>query len=504
MSDLYKAHYNSKGIAKEGMPYLRNALQEDPLDKMKEECGIFGVYSTKSIDTFSIAEFGMFALQHRGQEASGVSVLKEGQINTVKSDDLVLDMFKNISTPADFQDGNAAIGHTRYTTAGDNSTRNFQPFYAINKFGKTHITFVHNGNVIDIEDLRTELIEKDLPFLGNSDSEVILRAIQENLDQGIIPAIKEMVKRIKGAYSILILTKDRLIAFRDPNGIRPLTIGKIDEDTFVFCSETPAIEAVGAEYFREVKPGELVWVDKNGLHSESLVDEKSEKPKCRLCVFEYIYFARPDSVLEGLDVYEVRRLSGHKLYEQAPVDADLVIGVPDSGIPSAVGYSEASGIPYEPILIKNRYMSRSFIIPTQAMRERVVNLKLNPIKSKIKGKRLVVIDDSIVRGTTSKRLVKILKEAGATEVHFRSASPPIIAPCFLGIDMPSKKDLISANLNISQLKEFLGVDSLDFLRVDSLKEILGSQDYCFGCFTEEYPVERKEGKKENWQTKINL
>ncbi|TDM00270.1 MAG: amidophosphoribosyltransferase [Flavobacteriaceae bacterium] len=483
--------YNEKGIAKKGIPYLRNLLKsDDPLDQLGEECGIFGVYSNHAIDTFSIAEFGMFALQHRGQEASGVSILKEGQILTSKKDDLVLDMFKKIKNPDDFQQGNAAIGHTRYTTAGDNSTKNFQPFYAVNQFGKTHLSFVHNGNVVGIEALRAQLIEKDLPFLGSSDSEVMLRMIQSNLDKGIIEAIRLMSQEIRGAYSILMLTKDGLIAFRDPNGIRPLSIGKIDDNTHVFASETPALQAVGASFVREVEPGEIVWVNDQGIKSYPM-DPSLDKPsKCTLCSFEYIYFARPDSILEDIDVYEVRRESGKKLFEQAPVEADLVIGVPDSGIPAAVGYSEASGIPYEPILIKNRYMSRSFIIPTQAMRERVVNLKLNPVISRIKGKRLVVIDDSVVRGTTSKRLIKILLDAGAKEVHFRSASPPIIAPCFLGIDMPSKKDLISANLDKESLREFLGVDSLDFLSVENLKEILKQREYCFGCFTENYPVSK--------------
>ncbi len=482
-------------------PYQRFS-ESDPFDSIKEHCGVFGVYSTNKIDTFSIAEFGMFALQHRGQEACGVSVLKNGQINTAKRNGLVLDLFNNIGVSNDFQ-GNAAIGHTRYSTSGGNSTKNIQPFYAINQYGKTHISFVHNGNLIDYEEIHNELIDEGLPFLtANSDSEVLLRLIQKYLTEGdLISAIKKATKRIKGSYSVLMLTKDGLIAFRDPNGIRPLCLGKLDEKTYVFSSETSGLNAVGAEFVRDIKPGELVYCSSNGLESHKLSEEE---PKNRVCAFEYIYFARPDSIIESIDVFKVRKESGKKLFEQYPVDADVVIGVPDSGITAAIGYSEVSGIPFQQILIKNTYMSRSFIIPSQEMRERVVNLKLNPIVSEIKGKRLIVIDDSIVRGTTSKRLIDILWESGAKEIHFRSASPAIIAPCFLGIDMPNKKDLISANLNIKELTAFLKVDTLDFLTTENLIKILKSENHCFGCFTGEYPVKRNEIKEEVWQKKINL
>ena len=480
--------------------HYKRFSETDPFDCVTEECGVFGVYSSKKIDTFSIAQFGMFALQHRGQEAGGVSVLKEGQIVTAKRNGLVLDLFKSIKDPEDFQ-GNAAIGHTRYATTGGSSTKNIQPLYATNQYGKTHISFVHNGNLIDYDNIRNELIEQDLPFLSQSDSEVLLRLIQKNISKGLIEAIQYATSKIKGSYSILMLTKDGLIAFRDPDGIRPLCIGKLDDETYVFSSESCGISAVGATFYRDVKPGELILVNKDGLQSFKLNEQKVRK---KTCAFEYIYFARPDSIIEGIDVYNVRKQSGKKLYSQAPVDADAVIGVPDSGIPAAVGFSEASGIPFQPILIKNRYISRSFIIPTQEMRERVVNLKLNPIIPEVKGKRLVVIDDSVVRGTTSKRLVKILKDSGAKEIHFRSASPPIIAPCYLGIDMPSKKDLISANMTIPELKEYLGVDSLDFLSVPNIANILESEDHCFGCFTEKYPIEKEEKSPSTWQKKIHL
>ena len=451
-------------------------------DKPQEECGVFGVYSTQNIDTFSIAQFGMFALQHRGQEACGVSVLKDGMIHTSKKNGLVLDAFKAIEEVELFQ-GNAAIGHTRYSTTGDGSRRNIQPLYAVNQYGKPFLSIVHNGNLCGHQELRNELEANDLPFLATSDTEVILRKIQKNIHLSLQEAIRLAMQKIVGAYSVLALVNNKLAAFRDPNGIRPLCLGKIDDETYIFSSESCGLDAVGAEFVREIEPGEIVIVDEEGLHSFPL-----ENPQKKSCAFEFIYFSRPDSVMEGKSIHQVRVASGRKLYEQSPVEADVVIGVPDSGVPAAIGYSQASGIPFDSILVKNRYMSRSFIVPSQEMRERIVNLKLNPILSQIAGKRIVVIDDSIVRGTTSKRLVKILKDAGAKEIHFRSASPPIIAPCFLGIDTPDKSQLISANMSLEELKNFMDVDSIDFLNIENLKEILGSSNHCFGCFTEKYPV----------------
>jgi len=473
---------------------LKKLLEED---RLEEECGVFGVYSPENIGTFSLAQFGMFALQHRGQEAAGVSVLKDGVIRTFKSEGLVLDVFKQIEPVEDFQ-GNAVIGHTRYTTAGGMSKKNIQPLYAVNYFGKPHFSIVHNGQVIETDALKEKLVKEGLPFLATSDTEVILRSIQKYANDPVEVAIRKGMKPIRGAYSILLLTDHSLAAFRDPNGIRPLCIGKLDEKTFVFSSETCALDAVGAEFLRDVEPGEIVVADKDGLHSYPL----GQPTKSRICSFEYVYFARPDSNLQGTEIYDLRVRSGKKLYEQSPVDADVVIGVPDSGVPSAIGYSEASGIPFEPILVKNRYMSRSFIVPSQKLRERIVNLKLNPIRAKIKGRRVVILDDSIVRGTTSRILIRILKEAGASEIHFRSASPPVVSPCHLGIDMPDKKDLIAANMSKKELTEYLGVDSLDFLSVESLIEILGSKNYCFGCFTGHYPVEKHNKATESYQKKI--
>lgn len=471
-----------------GRNLLRSA-QEEALDAPQEECGIFGLYSEDDIDTFSLSQFGLFALQHRGQEACGISVSKHGKISNIKDEGLVLDVYKSIPEPESFM-GNSVIGHTRYTTAGDKKKYNFQPFFAKNEWDQLILSIAHNGNLTNARKLKNELEAEGVVFKATSDSEVILRLIQKNLDLGLRGAIKATMERIEGAYSVVGMTRNKFFAFRDFNGIRPLVLGAIDEKTFVAASESAALDAVGAQYVRDIQPGEIVYTSENekGLKS-FLVKENCER---RLCAFEYIYFARPDTTLEGTSVYELREKSGEKIWEQAPVEADLVIGVPDSGVPAAIGFSKASGIPFRPVLIKNRYIGRSFIVPTQEMRERIVNLKLNPIISEIKDKRVVIIDDSIVRGTTSKRLVKILKNAGVKEIHFRSVSPPIIAPCFLGIDTPSKDDLISANMTKDELKDYLGVDSLEFLSIDNLITILGSTEHCFGCFTEKYPVEKGE------------
>ncbi len=469
-------------------PYGRNLFrtkEEEQMDAPTEECGIFGLYSETDIDTFSLSQFGLFALQHRGQEACGISVMKSNRINNVKEEGLVLDAFKTIRNPEEFM-GNGVIGHTRYTTAGDKKKYNFQPFFAKNEYDQIILSIAHNGNLTNAIELKKELEAEGVVFKATSDSEVILRLIQKNLDLGLRGAIKATMEKIQGAYSVVGITRNKFFAFRDFNGIRPLVLGAIDENTFVAASETAALDAVGAQYVRDILPGEIVYTSENEVGLQSfVVKENCER---RICAFEYIYFARPDTYMEGINVHEVREKSGEKIWEQAPVEADMVIGVPDSGVPAAIGFSKASGIPFRPVLIKNRYIGRSFIVPTQEMRERIVNLKLNPIISEIKGKRIVIIDDSIVRGTTSKRLVKIMKEAGAKEIHFRSVSPPIIAPCYLGIDTPTKDDLISANMSVEELRAYLDVDSLEFLSIDNLKEILGSDKHCFGCFTEEYPV----------------
>ncbi|WP_113738417.1 amidophosphoribosyltransferase [Blattabacterium clevelandi] len=461
-------------------------------DKFHEECGVFGIYSTHKIDTFSLIQFGLFALQHRGQEACGFSVLRDGFILSHKSEGLVLDSFRKISNSECYH-GNAVIGHTRYSTEGGQSQKNIQPFFGEDIYGKSIISIVHNGNLINAKTIRKNLESKGITFISSdSDSEVILRLIQKYLseyDNDLKIAIQKTTFDIQGAYSVIVLMDNKIAAFRDPNGIRPLCYGMLNEKTYIFSSETCGIDSVGGYYVRDLFPGEIAIVDQKSIQFYLL--RKKRYTKRRICSFEYIYFSRPDSFIENINVYAVREKSGEVLYEQHPVEADVVIGVPDSGVPASIGYSKASGIPFKPILVKNKYIGRSFILPKQEMREKMVNLKLNSILNEIRGKRIVIIDDSIVRGTTSRRLVYILRKSGAKEIHFRSASPPIIAPCYLGIDTPTQKDLISFNIDKENIAKFLDVDSLEFLSMANLIDILGSKNYCFGCFTGNYPIHKK-------------
>ncbi|WP_238785615.1 amidophosphoribosyltransferase [Blattabacterium cuenoti] len=461
------------------------------MDKFHEECGVFGIYSSLKIDIFSFIQSGLFSLQHRGQEACGFSILKNGFIFTYKSEGLVLDFFQKISNYKKYCNGNAAIGHTRYSTEGGKNKKNIQPFFGKNLCGKTIISIVHNGNLINARNTRKKLEYEGINFVSAySDSEVILRLIQKNLlenNNNLEKSIKKTVLKIRGAYSVVVLVNNKIAAFRDPNGIRPLCYGFLDEKTYIFSSETCGIDAVGGTYIRDLFPGEIIIIDNDSIQFSMM--NKMENLKNRMCSFEYIYFSRPDSLIDNLNVYKIREKSGEKLYEQYPVNADVVIGVPDSGVPASIGYAKASGIPFKPILIKNKYIGRSFILPEKKIREKMVNLKLNPILHEIKGKRIVIVDDSIVRGTTSKRLIDILKKSGAKEIHFRSASPPIIAPCHLGVNTPRKKDLFSyKNIDKNNIKIILDVDSLEFLSMDNLIEILGGKNYCFGCFTEKYPI----------------
>ena len=457
-------------------------------DKMHEECGVFGVYAKNQVDTFLLMQFGLIALQHRGQEACGISFLTNKKIYSFKKEGLVIEAFASIENPPLYQ-GNAAIGHTRYSTTGGQSKRNIQPLFAKNIDDEVFISLAHNGNLVNSTILRNELEAEGIKFVSNhSDTEVMLRIIQKHYHQGIEFAIKEVYKNVKGAYSCVLLTKDSLVAFRDPHGIRPLSLGLIEDGTYVVSSETCGLDAVSAEYIRDIEPGEMIEINDSGVHSY-IIQEVEKKATCS---FEYIYFSRPDSVIKGDSVYHFRELTGRRLWEQCKIEGDVVIGVPDSGVPAAIGYATASGIPFKPVLLKNKYLGRSFINPSQAMRERTVMLKLNPIISEVKGKRVIIMDDSIVRGTTSKRLVNIFKNAQAKEIHFISASPPIIAPCFLGLDTPEKENLIAAKQSQEEIKKYLGVDSLTFLSIENLKELLTDEGYCFGCFTEKYPVNREE------------
>ena len=378
--------------------------------------------------------------------------------------------------------GNAVIGHTRYTSVKDDKSYNFQPFFAKNEYDQIFLSVAYNGDLTNVKELKQELEEEGVVFKTNSDAEVLLRMLQKYYHLGIEESIKTTMNKVKGAYSVVGITCDTFFSFRDFNGVRPLVLGKLENDIFVTASETCALDAIGAKYVRDICPGEMILVKKGeGLKSVQV------KENCvnRICSFEYVYYARPDSMLEGVSVYKVREQTGEKLWEQAPVEADMVIGVPDSGIPAAIGFSKVSGIPFRPALIKNRYVGRSFIVPTQEMRERIVHLKLNPIASELKGKDIVVIDDSIVRGTTSKILVKILKDAGVNKIHFRSASPPVVSQC--SGNNPRREDLIAVKKSVEEIREYLGVDSLEYLSVENIGKILGSRESCCPCVTGETP-----------------
>lgn len=479
--ETYKKEYVEQ-FQKES--YQRNLIKvdnEELRDTLNEECGVFGLFSENKIDTFSLSQFGLFALQHRGQEGCGIAVLNDGRIRFAKEAGLVLDMFKNIENPEDFM-GNAVVGHTQYSSVKEEKSYNFQPFFAKNEYDQIFLSMAYNGDLTNGKELKEELEGEGVVFKTHSDAEVLLRMVQKHYHLGLEEAIKITMEKVRGAYSVVGIASDTFFSFRDYNAVRPLVLGSL-EGVYIVASETCALDAVGAQYIRDVLPGEIILVKKGeGLKSIQT------KQNCvnRTCSFEYVYYARPDSIIEGLSVYKVREKSGEKLWEQSPVEADMVIGVPDSGVPAAIGYAKASGIPFRPALIKNRYVGRSFIVPTQEMRERVVNLKLNPIATELKGKNIVVIDDSIVRGTTSKILVKILKECGVNKIHFRSASPPVLSQC--SGNNPRKEDLIAVHKSVEEIREYLGVDSLDFLSVENIAEILGSKEFCCPCVTGEDPI----------------
>ncbi|MEK6263928.1 MAG: amidophosphoribosyltransferase [Clostridium sp.] len=449
-------------------------------DKFKDECGVFGVFSPdKDLDVASLTYYGLYALQHRGEESAGI-VCSDGNTLVCEKDmGLVCDVFNDEKISA--MKGHAAIGHVRYSTTGGSELKNAQPL--LSKFKLGDIAIAHNGNLVNADVIRELLEDCGHMFQTSIDSEVILNLIARGAKKGVEKAVVDAIQAIKGSYAIVMLTKEKLIGVRDQNGIRPLCIGTIG-NSYVIASESCALDAVGADFLRDVNPGEIVIIDKNGLTSINF----AEKAKKATCAFEYIYFARPDSTIDGINVYSSRVSAGEQLFEESPVDADMVIGVPDSGMAAAIGYSKASGIPFGMGLIKNRYVGRTFISPTQEIRERAVSVKLNALKINVEGKRVILIDDSIVRGTTSKRLVEILKRAGATEVHFRVCSPVVKYPCYFGIDTPYRKDLIGANIEVEEIRQGIGADSLGYLSIDGLLKSLGRTNFCLGCFKGTYPV----------------
>lgn len=450
-------------------------------DKFKDECGVFGVYSNKTVDVAGMTYYGLYSLQHRGQESAGIAVADGKKINMYKGLGLVTEAFKSKNVCE--LKGNIGIGHVRYSTAGGKGIENAQPIVSTSKFNS--IAIAHNGNLVNDHLIKGLLEEHGEAFYTTSDSEVISCLIVKGIKKGIVKAISDAMSIIKGSFALTIMSKDKLIGVRDPHGIRPLCIGKFDEG-YVLASESCALDTVGAEFLRDVKPGEIVVIDENGIHSYKY----SQNPKCEICAFEYIYFARPDSKIDNLDVYKTRVNTGKELYKEHHLKADLVIAVPDSGIPAAIGYSIASGIPYDTGFVKNRYVGRTFITPSQEMRERLVGLKLNPIKANLQGKSIILIDDSIVRGTTSKQLVSSLKRAGVKEVKFLIASPSVKYPCYLGIDTPCKEELIASNNKIENIKEMIGADYLGYLSEQGFyNSCNGRKSFCMGCFNGTYPVE---------------
>lgn len=472
------------------------------MSNLREECGVFGIYAPEPSDIARTVYYGLFALQHRGQESCGIVVNDDGVFCGYKDTGLVNDVF----TPEILErlgTGRIAVGHVRYGTTGTNDRNNAQPI-VVNHI-KGRMALAHNGNLVNSGELRHELELQGSIFHTTSDTEVISYMITK--ERLTAPSIEEAVSRamdrIRGAYSLVIMSPSKLIAVRDENGFRPLCYGKTADGRYVVASESCALDAVGAEFIRDIRPGEIVVFGKDGVRS---IDSHCGRVPCSLCVFEYIYFARPDSVIEGCCVHTARMRAGAFLALEHPVQADVVIGVPDSGIDAAVGYAKQSGIPYEPGFIKNKYIGRTFIAPGQQSREDKVRIKLNPIPDVVRGKRVVIIDDSIVRGTTSARIVKLLRDAGAKEIHMRVSAPPFLNPCYYGTDIDSRENLIACKYSVEETARKIGVDSLGYLSVESVRQIakgIHGTGYCTACFDGNYPTEIPSAPmKDRFETKI--
>lgn len=472
-------------------------------NELREECGVFGIISPVPADVAHSTYYGLFALQHRGQESCGIVVNDDGVFHTHKDKGIVNDIFTS-QVIENLGQGTMALGHVRYGTKDTKSRSNAQPM-VINHV-KGRMALAHNGSIINYTELREELELEGAIFHTDSDTEVIAYIItRERLRSASIEeAVSKAMNFIKGAFSLVVMSPTKLIAARDPNGFRPLCYGKTEDGSYVIASESCALDSVGATMIRDVKPGEIVVFDKNGVRSNA---EHCGKCKTSLCVFEYVYFARPDSVIDGACVHESRLRAGAFLALEHPVQADIVIGVPDSGIDAAIGYSRQSGIPYGLGFIKNRYIARTFISPGQKSREDKVRIKLNPIASTVRGKRVVLIDDSIVRGTTCGRIVKLLREAGATEVHMRVTAPPFLNPCYYGTDISSKDSLIACKHSVDEIAKIIGVDSLGYLSIDNVKKIAccnSGIDFCCACFNGEYPTDLPTATyKSRYQNKIS-
>jgi amidophosphoribosyltransferase len=448
-------------------------------DKPHHECGIFGIYAPDE-DVARLSFFGLYALQHRGQESAGIAVADGRVINLHKDMGLVAQVFTEDKLRP--LHGHVAIGHTRYSTTGSSKLLNAQPFVVESALGPLAIG--HNGNLTNGTTLRNELFQRGFGLSSSSDSEVIVQMLAGGPGQSWDERINALMQRAEGAYCLTILTRDTLYAVRDPWGVHPLCLGRIGNG-WVVASESCALATIGAEFVRELQPGEVIAIDGDGPRTIGL----HTAPQRALCLFEYIYFARPDSHIDGNTLHSARVEAGRVLAQESPVEADIVIPVPDSGVPAAIGYAQASGIPYSEGLIKNRYIGRTFIQPDDRLRKVGIQLKFNPLSDNLRGKRIIIIDDSIVRGNTSGPMVKMLRAAGAKEVHMRVSSPPIRHPCYLGVDMATYPELIAHRMDVAQICEHLGLDSLAYLSLDGLQQATRAQGFCNGCFTGNYPVE---------------
>ena len=482
---MENTNLNSKKIVKT-VKSLKE-IDDDMLweDKLNEECGVFGVYKDGTdLDPSRLTYYGLFALQHRGQESAGIAVNNQRTILYHKEMGMVTEIFDDVVL--DYLKGQAAIGHVRYSTAGSSLAENAQPL--VIKYTKGHMALAHNGNLTNANVLRAELEGQGHIFQTTTDSEVIAALLSRARIRysSIEESLVDVMDVIEGAYSLLVMTPHKLIAARDALGMRPLVMGRKD-GAYVFSSESCAFDSLGIEFVRDVKPGEIIIVDKDGMRSIFI---ESAAEKSAMCSFEYIYFARPDSIMEGVEVYTSRHKAGEVLFKEHPVDADVVIGVPDSGLSAAYGYADASGIPSVDGFMKNRYVGRTFIQPDQALRELGVHLKLNPIRSQVAGKRVIMIDDSIVRGTTSRRIVNLLREAGATEVHVRISSPPVTHSCFYGIDTPERKNLVASTHSVEEICKLIEADSLGYISEEGLLTTMDGAkcNFCTACFNGNYPT----------------
>ena len=468
---------------------------------LHEECGVFGVYSPKAENVAGLAYYGLYALQHRGQEGCGIVVNDDGVFTSHKGLGLVSEVF-GPEEMAKFPQGTMAVGHARYGTTGGNDLSNCQPIQVNHLKGK--LALAHNGNLSNALPLRRELELSGAIFHTTSDTETIAYVItRERITApSIEKAVVRAMEKLEGAYSLVMMSATKLIAVRDPHGFRPLCYGIMEDGAYVVASESSALTAVGAAFQRDLLPGEIAVIDSDGIRFDRTHCGTAEK---KLCIFEYIYFARPDSVIEGISVHESRKQAGRLLAQAHPVDADIVIGVPDSGLDAALGYAQASGIPYGIGLIKNKYIGRTFISPGQNNRVDQVRIKLTPVESEVRGKRVVLIDDSIVRGTTSERIVRLLRNAGATEIHMRISAPPFLYPCYYGTDIDSRDHLIACHHSVAEIARIIGADSLGYLPMEALPQLCGSSGYCSACFSGEYPTAvPQDTRKDQFEQKLSM